>query len=69
MHNPMQPDPAYQPPRMTERRRPVEPGSISQPGFQPKRRDDTDKGMPSHELPGSLAPEPGNRPPLDSGQR
>lgn len=26
MHNPMQPDPTYQPFRVTERRRPAEPG-------------------------------------------
>lgn len=69
MHNPTQPDPTYQPSRVTERRRPAEPGSISEPGFQPKRRDDSDKSMPPHQLPGSLAQEPGGGPALDAKQR
>lgn len=55
MHNPTQPDPTYQPPQVTERRRLAEPGSFSEPGFQPKRRDDTDKSMPPQQSPGSLA--------------
>ena len=59
MHNPMPPDPTYQPSRITERRRPTEPGSFSEPGFQPKRRDDADKSMPPHQLPESLDREPG----------
>lgn len=69
MHSPMQADPAYKPARVTERRRLAEPGSISEPGFQPKRRDDADKSMPPHQLPRSMAREPGGRPALDAKQR
>ena len=69
MHDPMQPAPTDQPPQVTERRRPAEPGSITEPGFQPKRRDDTDKSMPPQQSPGSLAGAPGGRHTLDAKHR
>ena len=69
MHDPMQPAPTDQPPQVTERRRPAEPGSITEPGFQPKRRDDTDKSMPPQQSPEPLIREPGKQPALDAKQR
>lgn len=69
MHDPTQPDPTYQPPKVTERRRPPEPGSFSEPGFQPKRRGDTDKSMPPQQSPGSLAGAPDGRHTLDAKHR
>lgn len=69
MYNPMQSAPTPQPSRITERRRPAEPGSISEPGFQPKRQDDKDKHMPPEQLPGALPREPGASPALNAQKR
>lgn len=60
MHDPKQPDSEREPPRMAERRHPLESNSTTRPDFQPKRRDDPDRLPP--EPPDTQIQEPLDRP-------